>query len=87
MEKNETVSLIADIKAAYPDEWVLLGDPVIETTTVESGVILYHSKDYLEVCYKGSELGAPYNLQTIVYTGISQQKTMAKWWRAVRLKE
>jgi hypothetical protein len=87
MKKNETVTLIADIKAAYPDEWVLLGDPVWKITQIQAGILLYHSKDYLEVCYKGSELGANYNKRTVIYTGIPSQQNAQKWWRAISLTD
>ena len=63
------------MKTTYPDEWVLLGNPEMNLATVKSGIVLFHSKDYLEVCYKGSELGAPFKSRTIIYTGETTQKT------------
>lgn len=62
---------IAEIKKTYPDEWVLLGNPVMTTSEleVESGIPLYHSKDKKEVCYIGRDKAAPYQTITLIYTG------------------
>jgi hypothetical protein len=78
------VVAIQEIKAKYPNEWVLLGNPKTVLATVQSGILLFHGKDYLEVCYKGSELGANYDSRTIIYTGETQQKNR-KWLKAIRL--
>ena len=82
--KEMKAKTIEEIKAAYPNEWVLLGNPETDLATVKSGILLFHSKDYLEVCYKGSELGADYKSRTIIYTGETQQKNR-KWLKAIRL--
>ncbi len=78
------VLTIQELKAAYPNEWILLGNPETVLATVQSGILLFHGKDYLEVCYKGSELGAHYKSRTIIYTGETQQKNR-KWLKAIRL--
>ena len=47
---------IEDIKASYPDEWILLGNPVRRSEqemAILSGVVLYHSPDKREVAYLG----------------------------------
>ena len=75
---------LQEMKAAYPNEWLLLGNPETDLASVQSGIVLFHGKDYLEVCYKGSELGAGYNSRTIIYTGETQQKNR-KWLKAIRL--
>jgi hypothetical protein len=75
---------LQEMKIAFPNEWLLLGNPEVELATVQSGILLFHSKDYLEVCYKGSELGANYKNRTIIYTGETQQKNR-KWLKAIRL--
>lgn len=78
------VLTIEEIKAVYPNEWILLGNPKTALATVQSGILLFHGKDYLEVCYKGSELGANYDSRTIIYTGETKQKNR-KWLKAIRL--
>ena len=44
---------INEIKKLYPDEWVLLGNQVMDESklNVLSGIPIYHSKDQKEVCY------------------------------------
>jgi hypothetical protein len=38
---------IAEIKALYPDEWVLLGNPIMDDSKIDvlSGIPLFHSKE------------------------------------------
>ncbi|CAN5461309.1 hypothetical protein BH10BAC3_BH10BAC3_17660 [soil metagenome] len=62
---------IADIKKRYPDEWVLLGDPVMDETKIDVlfGIPIFHSKDKKEVCYIGRDKTSNYNKITLVYTG------------------
>ncbi len=81
--QNEVLS-VDEIKKLYPDEWVLLGLRDDEGKANLSGIILYHSKDYLELCYKGSEI-APNILTKTFYTG--EQKQNRKWLKATRLKD
>lgn len=54
---------IEKIKAQYPDQWVLIGNPVLDENILGSiikkmihGVVLFHSKDKHEVAYKGKDL-------------------------------
>jgi hypothetical protein len=59
------------IKQLYPDEWVLLGNPINneKDTDIESGIPLYHSKDKKEVCYLGRDKTIGYKTFTLFYTG------------------
>jgi len=52
---SDTPRNIEDIKRSYPDEWILLGNPVMEEHRADiiSGIVLYHSSDKREVCYLG----------------------------------
>ena len=73
---NEMLTM-AQIRAAYPDEWVLIGNPVLgEAGTVGSvvsklqrGLVLYHSKDKREIAYKAKELTHDVDQFTCVFTG------------------
>ena len=49
---------IEDIKASYPDEWILLGNPVLDEhrQDILSGVVLYHSHDKRELAYRDKPL-------------------------------
>jgi hypothetical protein len=62
---------ISDIKKLYPDEWVLLGNPVMDESKIDilSGIPIYHSKDKKEVCYIGRDKTSAFDKITIVYTG------------------
>jgi hypothetical protein len=62
---------IAEIKALYPDEWVLLGNPIMDESKIDvlSGVPLFHSKDKKEVCYIGRDKTLNFDKITLIYTG------------------
>lgn len=71
IETTEERLSIADLKKKYPDEWLLLGNPIMDEDRidVESGVPLYHSKDKREVCYIGRDKTAGFDKITLIYTG------------------
>jgi hypothetical protein len=76
---------IHEIKAQYPDEWVLLSLPDSKTLQrPDKGIVLLHSKDYLELCYKASEI-AKNILTTIFFTGEPSKKR--KWLKSTILSE
>ena len=62
---------ISDIKLRYPNEWVLLGNPVMDESKIEvlEGIPLFHSKDKKEVCYIGRNKTANFDKITLIYTG------------------
>ncbi|MEY2829628.1 MAG: hypothetical protein RIQ33_1486 [Bacteroidota bacterium] len=62
---------ITDIKNIFPNEWVLLGNPIMDDAKLDvlSGVPLYHSKDKKEVCYIGRDKTADYEKVTLIFTG------------------
>ena len=62
---------IADIKNLYPDEWVLLGNPIMDDSKIDvlSGIPLFHSKDKKEVCYIGRDKTTNFDKITLIYTG------------------
>lgn len=67
-----TQPLIIDgIKKAFPDEWVLIGNPVMDDSRLKvlSGIPLYHSQDKKEVCYIGRDKTEGYDKITLIYTG------------------
>lgn len=55
------------LKQLYSDEWVLLGDPEMQNTTVLGGTVLYHSKDKKEVCYIGRDKTKAFSKVTIAF--------------------
>jgi len=62
---------ISDIKGLYPDEWVLLGDPIMDDSHIDvlEGIPLFHSKDKKEVCYIGRDKTSDFDKITLIYTG------------------
>ena len=81
--QNEVLTF-DEIKKLYPDEWILLEVSHDTSVTNLSGIVLFHGKDYLELCYKGSEIAANILTKTI-YTG--EQNHNRKWLKASRLKD
>ena len=67
---------INDLKEAYPNEWVLIGNPVMDDKklNVLSGIPLYHSEDKKEVCYIGRDKTPGYDKITLIYTGTFKPK-------------
>ncbi len=62
---------ISEIKSLYPNEWVLLGNPVMDDSEIDvlEGIPLFHSKDKREVCYIGRDKTSSFNKITLIYTG------------------
>ena len=73
---NETLT-VDQIRSAYPDQWVLVGNPVLASpelassviNKLQSGIVLYHSKDKREVAHKANELTQGVERFACVYTG------------------
>jgi hypothetical protein len=69
---------IEEIKAQYPDQWVLVGNPILNENFVGSvisklltGVVLFGSQDRREIAYKAKDLRKGYDSVACVYTGKS----------------
>jgi hypothetical protein len=69
--KMEQLLNIADIKTLFPNEWVLLGNPVMDESKIDvlAGIPLFHSKDKKEVCYIGRDKTPNFDKITLIYTG------------------
>ena len=64
----EEVLTIAQIEARFDSEWILVGDPQTnEALEVQSGRVLWHSKDREEVYRKAVELRP--KRSAMLYTG------------------
>ncbi len=65
------VLTISDIKDLYPNEWVLLGNPIMDDAKIDvlSGIPIYHSKDKKEVCYIGRDKTPSFDKITLIFTG------------------
>jgi hypothetical protein len=74
MEAGQLLN-IEEIKKLYPDEWVLVGNPIMDNTNIDvlSGFPIYHSKDKKEVCYIGRDKTANFDKVTLIFTGTFKQ--------------
>ncbi len=81
---NNEILTFDEIKKQFPNEWILLGLDTASGSSENKGIILFHSKDYLELCFKGSEIAKDI-LTKIFYTG--EEKQNRKWLKLTRLKE
>ena len=64
----EEVLTIAQIEAQFDSEWILVGEPQTnESLEVQSGKVLWHSKDREEVYRKAVELRP--RRSAMLYTG------------------
>lgn len=63
---------ISDIKKLCPDEWVLIGNPVMDESNIDvlSGIAICHSKYKKEVCYNGRDKTSEFDEITLIFTGI-----------------
>ena len=67
---------IQQIKANFPNEWILVGNPDLGdlktsgsiASRLVSGIVLFHSKDKREVAYNAKSVKEGYKL-TLLYTG------------------
>lgn len=68
---------IDEIKALYPDQWVLVGNPQMRADNfagplihkIINGIVLYHSKDKREIGYKAVEIAKTVEETACIYTG------------------
>ncbi len=65
------VLTIAEIKARYPDQWVLVGNPLMDEDEqqVLAGLPVFYSKSKKEVCYLGAELVKNFESTILLFTG------------------
>lgn len=63
---------INEIKQLYPDEWILPGNPVMDSSKIDivSGIPVFHSKDKREVCYIGRDQSFAFDQITLIFTEI-----------------
>ena len=86
---GEAPRSIEDIKSSYPDEWILLGNPLEdEYDRTISGVVLYHSRDKREVCYLGKPLVKKYDEVELFFnrvTPVEKRPVIASIYSALEL--
>jgi len=60
---------IAEIKRLYPDEWVLLGDPIFDGMDVLGGKVLLNDPGKRNMALRGKGLVSKYARSTHIFTG------------------
>jgi hypothetical protein len=63
------VLTIKEIEAAYPNEWVLLGNPELSGAKVLGGYVVSHSKDKREIAYGTINWRERFQSAITVFTG------------------
>ncbi len=58
-----------DIKNQYPDEWVVLGNPIFDGMKILKGTVLAHHQDKRVASIEGGERREGYKKFTLTYTG------------------
>jgi hypothetical protein len=57
------------IKVKYPDEWVVIGNPIFEGMKLLEGTVISHHSDKRVASIEGGEKREGFNKFTVVYTG------------------
>ena len=68
---------IDQIRSTYPEQWVLIGNPILGdsdkvgsvVSKLQSGIVLYNSKDKREIAYKTKELTQDVERFACIFTG------------------
>ncbi len=71
-EISQNILSMEQIKALFPNEWVLLGNPEYQNMKILKGIVILHNKDKRELAYEAREKNAwryIYESATTIYTG------------------
>ena len=77
VETAADIQTFESIKAMYPNEWVLIGNPELDDEETLSsiarklvrGVVLFHSPNKSDMAYKARPFRIGFDTYTVVYTG------------------
>lgn len=69
---------IDQIKANYPDEWILVGNPDYSGATILGGTAIDHSKDKREIAYRQLNWRERFQTAITVFTG--EKPKNRKFW-------
>ena len=64
--------LVQEIKTKFPDEWILLGNPLFEGSEVSEGEVILHGKNKTTLAEEGRLLRDQYKIVKFIYTGTFQ---------------
>jgi hypothetical protein len=69
VEIKDEVLKMTEIEIRYPNEWVVLGNPVFDGMDVLEGVVIAHHSDKRIASMEGGERRAPFHKVTLFYVG------------------
>jgi outer membrane receptor for ferric coprogen and ferric-rhodotorulic acid len=88
LETNPVLMSFDEMKQQFPNEWVLVADPVYDEKDLDvvSGLPLLHGNDKKEVYYYSRLKMTNHKLYTIVYTGAYNAvgRTMTGIWGTIK---
>ena len=67
-----------DIKSQYPDEWVVIGNPVFDGMQLIRGTVLAHHPDKRVASIEGGERREGFKKFTLTYTGQNQSNYQSR---------
>jgi hypothetical protein len=66
---NENKLSFAAIKTMYPNEWVLVGNPLLHQASVAEGLVVFHHESKRAVCEFARSIITQFEMVKIVFTG------------------
>ena len=63
-----------EIKKRYPNEWVVLGNPIIDGMEILKGTVLSHHPDKRVASLEGGERREGFHKFTLIFTGLQHSK-------------
>jgi hypothetical protein len=69
VEVETEVLKMAEIEVLYPNQWVVLGNPIFDGMDVLEGVVIAHHTDKRIASMEGGERRAPFQKVTLFYVG------------------
>lgn len=73
-----------EIKNCYPNEWVVLGNPIFDAMKILSGTVLAHHQDKRVASIEGGEHRTGFQKFTLAFTGEFQSNAHVGLLRTVR---
>lgn len=74
----QEVLTMEEIKAQYPEQWVLVGNPIHQGANVLQGIVLFHSKDKREIAYSQVNWREQFETAITIFTGAKPKNR--KFW-------
>lgn len=69
VETKSEVLKMAEIEIRYPNQWIVLGDPIFDGMDVLEGIVIAHNTDKRIASMEGGERRAPHQKVTLFYVG------------------